>query len=106
MGERHDLRLESRGWDGPGFDAAGWWPVTCRERDNTPLVADPGPPIRVTEEIEPRSIAVTDSGRHIVDFGQNLPGWLRIRIDGPPGAHVRIRHGEVPGNSGTATTTG
>jgi len=104
MGERHDLRLESRGWDGPGFDAAGWWPVTCRERDNTPLVADPGPPIRVTEEIEPRSIAVTDSGRHIVDFGQNLPGWLRIRIDGPPGAHVRIRHGEVLAADGSLYT--
>ena len=24
MGECHDLALEPRGWDAPGFDAAGW----------------------------------------------------------------------------------
>ena len=78
MGERHDLALEPSGWDMPGFGARDWRPVRCRERDATPLVADPGPPIRVTEEIAPRSIATDDHGRHIVDFGQNLTGWLRI----------------------------
>ena len=112
MGERHDLGLEPRGWDTPGFDrvhsgacgADGWRPVRVRERDGTPLVADPGPPIRVTQEIEPRSIAIADNGRHIVDFGQNLPGWLRIKIDGPPGAHIRVRHGEVLAADGSLYT--
>ena len=42
MGERHDLALEPAGWDVPGFDARGWQPVQVRERDGTPLVADPG----------------------------------------------------------------
>ena len=57
MGERHDLRLEPDGWDSAGFDpdpgAAGWRAVRCRDRDGRPLVADPGPPVRVTEEITP-----------------------------------------------------
>jgi len=95
MGERHDLGLEPADWDGPGFDARDWRPVRVRDRDATPLVADPGPPVRVTEETTPRSIATDDHGRHIVDFGQNLTGWLRLRVDGPPGARIRIRHGEV-----------
>jgi alpha-L-rhamnosidase len=95
MGERHDLTREPHGWDAPGFDACNWRPVRVRDRDATPLVADPGPPIRVTQELTPRSIATDDHGRHIVDFGQNLTGWLRIGTDGPPGACVRIRHGEV-----------
>ena len=56
MGERHDLRLEPAGWDAPGFDASGWAGVRCRGRGTAPLVADPGPPVRVTEEITPRSI--------------------------------------------------
>ena len=60
MGERHDLTREPHGWDAPGFDAYGWRPVRVRERDGTPLVADPGPPIRVTEEIAPRSVATDD----------------------------------------------
>ena len=56
MGERHDLTLEPVGWDLPGFaalhsgasGAGDWRPVRVRERDGTPLVADPGPPVRVT----------------------------------------------------------
>ena len=112
MGERHDLTLEPVGWDLPGFTAlhsgasgAGdWRPVRVRERDATPLVADPGPPVRVTAEIAPRCIATDDHGRHIVDFGQNLTGWLRISVDGPPGAHVRIRHGEVLAADGSLYT--
>ena len=112
MGERHDLALEPSGWDMPGFtphsgaSGAGrdWRLVQVRERDATALVADPGPPIRVTEEIAPRSIATDDYGRHIVDFGQNLTGWLRINVDGPPGARVRIRHGEVLAADGSLYT--
>jgi alpha-L-rhamnosidase len=104
MGERHDLPLEPSGWDMPGFGARDWRPVRCRDRDATPLVADPGPPITVTQEITPRSIATDDHGRHIVDFGQNLTGWLRITVDGPSGAHVRIRHGEVLAADGSLYT--
>jgi alpha-L-rhamnosidase len=104
MGERHDRTREPHGWDAPGFDARGWRPVRVRERDGTPLVADPGPPIRVTEEIAPRSVATDDHGRHIVDFGQNLTGWLRIGIDGPPGAHIRVRHGETLAPDGALYT--
>jgi len=104
MGERHDLALEPRGWDAPGFDEAGWLPVHCRERDGRPLVADPGPPVRVIEDIMPRSITTGDDGRHVVDFGQNLTGWLRIGVDGPPGARVRIRHAEALAPNGSLYT--
>ncbi len=104
MGERHDLALEPSGWDRPGFDDSGWRRARRRERDSTPLVADPGPPIRVTEEIAPRSIAAHDQGQHIIDFGQNLTGWLRIRTDAPAGACIRIRHGEVLAADGTLYT--
>jgi alpha-L-rhamnosidase len=112
MGERHDLALEPHGWDLPGFDAlrsgasgAGTWrPVRCRERDGTPLAADPGPPVRATEEIAPSSIATYEHGRHIIDFGQNLTGWLRIRTGGPAGTRIRIRHGEVLAADGSLYT--
>ncbi len=94
MGERHDLAREPHGWDRPGFDAAGWRAVAYRDRDGRPLVADPGPPIRVTEELHPVSVTTDDAGRLIADFGQNMTGWLRVRADGPA-ARVRIRHAEM-----------
>jgi len=104
MGERQDLRLEPHGWDAPGFAAVGWREVSSRPRDGRPLAADPGPPIRVTEEITPRSIAHHADGRSIVDFGQNLTGWLRIAVDGFPGASVRVRHAEVLNPDGSLYT--
>jgi alpha-L-rhamnosidase len=93
MGERHDLTLEPSGWDLPGYADDDWQPVRARGLDGRPLVADPGPPIRVIEDVVPRSIATDDDGRHIVDFGQNLTGWLRLRASA--GARIRIRHGEM-----------
>jgi alpha-L-rhamnosidase len=104
MGERQELALEPRGWDLPGFDAGSWSAVRCRDRDAVPLVADPGPPIRVTQEIAPRSVSVDRAGRHIVDFGQNLPGWLRVQVDAPAGTCIRIRHAEVLDEDGSLYT--
>jgi alpha-L-rhamnosidase len=95
MGEGHDLGLEPHGWDAPGFDDSGWSAVRCRDRDGTPLVADPGPPIRVTQELAPRAITADPDGRTIIDFGQNLAGWVRLTVSGPAGARVSVRHGEV-----------
>ena len=104
MGEKHDLRLEPVGWDEPGYNADGWSAVYRRDRDGRPLVADPGPPIRVTEEISPVTVTRDELGRQIVDFGQNLPGWVRIRIDGSPGETIRVRHGEVLSADGSLYT--
>jgi alpha-L-rhamnosidase len=105
MGERHDARLEPSGWDRPGFTRTDdWRPVATRDRDARPLRADPGPPIRVTQDIAPVAITRDPDGRHIVDFGQNLTGWLRIHADGPPGTRIRIRHGEVLADDGSLYT--
>jgi alpha-L-rhamnosidase len=104
MGEQHDLAREPHGWDQAGFDAAGWAAVRCRERDATALVADPGPPIRVTQEIAAQEITRRPDGALIVDFGQNLTGWLRIAADGPAGACIRVRHAEVLAPDGSLYT--
>ena len=107
MGSRTDLRLEPHGWDTPGFsEADGWPPALIRVhsaaaggpgKSNTAvrLAADPGPPVRVTEEVRPAGISPAADGGWIVDFGQNLPGWVRLRADGPAGTVVRVRHGEA-----------
>ena len=101
MGERHDLRLALPGWDSPdGSDAAacdgtGWRPVLSRALDGRLLAADPGVPVRVTAEVAPVSVTRTADETHLVDFGQNLTGWLQIRASGPAGAAITVRHAEV-----------
>src|SRR6185437_2495672 len=105
MGERHDLRLEPSGWDAPGYDEeAGWHAVGQRPRDGRVLAADPVVPVRVTQEISPVAVTAADGGTLVVDFGQNLTGWLSIRASGPAGATVGVRHAEVLDDGGRLYT--
>ena len=95
MGERTEHDREPEGWDRPGYDASGWRGVSCCELGHALLVADPGPPVRVTEDLPPRRITRGPSGELVVDFGQNLTGWCRLAVDQPAGTDIRVRHGEV-----------
>lgn len=51
--------------------------------------------MRCTEEITPVTITRTGDDRHLLDFGQNLVGRLRVTLDGPAGTGVILRHAEV-----------
>ena len=51
--------------------------------DERVIAADPGVPVRVTQEIEPATVSRTAAGTYLADFGQNLTGWLRVRATGP-----------------------
>jgi alpha-L-rhamnosidase len=60
------------------------------------LVAPDGPPIRVTEVRPAVAISRSPSGKTLVDFGQNLVGWVRLTVrGGRAGDEVVLRHAEV-----------
>ncbi len=103
MGETYDARLEMPGWAEPGFQDADWTPVETLERDHR-LVATVGPPVRRIEEIRPKEILTTPAGETVVDFGQNLVGWVRIKVQGPEGGRVRLHHAEVLDSKGNFYT--
>src|SRR6202044_1663078 len=66
MGELQCSGLHPAGWDDAGFDDCRWHPVVARSRDDTAIVADPGPPVTVNEILPPRLITPTDDGKVIV----------------------------------------
>jgi alpha-L-rhamnosidase len=101
MGESYDARAELPGWDLPGYDDRGWQPVTAEPRDDVLLVADRAEPVRVIAELPPRSIAQRPPDLAIVDLGQNITGWVRLRVRGPAGTTVRLRFGERLNPDGT-----
>ncbi len=96
QGETFDARRTLPGWSAPGFDGSDWAPVEIASLDTSTLVAPSGPPVRRTLTLSPQRVFSSPSGRTLVDFGQNLVGWLRVRLpDGPAGTEVRLRHAEV-----------
>ena len=54
-----------------------------------------GPPARRQEELRPIKIWTSPAGKTLVDFGQNLVGWVRLHVQGPAGTTITLRHAEV-----------
>ena len=104
MGETYDARLEMPGWDAPGFDDGGWSPADVQQWSTVPLVAQYAPPVRQTQELPALAMHRCDDGAYIFDLGQNMAGVMRLKVRGPAGTTVRIRHGEVLDPGGTLHT--
>ncbi len=69
------------------------------------LVAQVGPPVRVTQELTPRRVTQPAPGTYLYDLGQNMVGWARLKVQGPAGTPVRLRFGEMLNPNGTLYTT-
>lgn len=104
MGETYDARLERPGWSAPGHDTTDWAPVQVIQPAPRALIAPPGPPVRAIEEIRPVRILKTPAGETVVDMGQNLVGHVRLRVRGPAGTTVTLRHAEVLDKAGNFYT--
>ncbi len=101
-GERYDARLELAGWDAPGFDDAGWQNAIVLP--GYPLASQMMPPIRVAETLRPKTRTEPEPGVYVFDFGQNFSGWVRLRVRGPRGTEVRLRHAELLDPAGRLNT--
>jgi len=99
-GETYDARLEKDGWRSPGYQDSSWGAVRIAEYPKNNLVAPAGPPVRRIQELRPERILTTPSGETVVDMGQNMVGWIRLKAGGPAGTAVTLRHAEVLSKDG------
>ncbi len=94
-GETYDARLEIPGWSEPGFKLESIKGVVEVPFDASALTAHAGVPVKKVEEIRPKKTIKTPSGQTVVDFGQNIVGWVRLRAKGKAGTRITLKHGEV-----------
>ncbi len=94
MGESYDARRLQSGWDEAGFNDADWLPVIEAEPTDARLVWQRSEPVRITQELKPVSLRKTGPNTWLCDLGQNISGWVRIRLSESAGTRIRIRHGE------------
>ncbi len=91
-GQRTDLRRQIAGQNGSGQATS----VDVLDADLGLLVAPEGPPVRITQVLPAVAVIVSPSGKTLVDFGQNLVGWVRLRVrGGAAGDEITVRHAEV-----------
>jgi alpha-L-rhamnosidase len=94
-GQTIDARLREDTWLAPQAEPDGWTGVHVVEFDPARLTGYLGPAVRRQETIRPERIWTSPAGRTLVDFGQNLVGWVRATVHGEPGSTVTLRHAEV-----------
>lgn len=93
-GEVYDASLELRDWSAPDYDDSGW--------EKALPVPAPGGALRCQlaysgkecETLPVRNISEPRRGIYVVDFGQNMVGWVRATLRGEKGTQIRMRFGE------------
>ena len=51
--------------------------------------------IKKREVLSAKELIITPSGDKVIDFGQNLVGWVQFKSDLPKGSEVKLYHAEV-----------
>jgi alpha-L-rhamnosidase len=100
-GETYDARREKKGWSEAAYqEDASWKTVRVIEKGTEQLVGMSGPMVKKHETFKALKIFKTPQGETVVDFGQNLVGWVMLRAKGPAGTKITLSHTEVLDKAG------
>ncbi len=103
-GETIDARLKKTGWTNPGYDDSKWSGVKVENFPNDNLVTTINEPAKKHETFKPVKIITTPNGEKVIDFGQNLVGWVMLKVRGNEGDTIIIKHAEVLDKEGNFYT--
>lgn len=81
-GETYDSRQEIAGWNEvrEGETDGRWRSVNLVEYSRNVLTAQAGSRVKKMEEVAVRRVFVTPQGDTVLDFGQNLTGWVEVTL--------------------------
>ncbi|GGG51036.1 hypothetical protein GCM10011414_20760 [Croceivirga lutea] len=89
-GDTYDASYEINGWNNVGYEDTTWG----NPKEVTPVVgklsAQQIPPIKKLQELEPQKVFKGADGEWIVDFGQNIAGWVKLNVSEKEGQLIQI----------------
>lgn len=97
MGDIYDAREEPEGWKDASYDASSWENVHISINPyctKDVLIPSRSLPVREIKMIEP-VVAGTPDGNVLLDFGQNLAGYVKMKLHNcKAGQKILLIHGE------------
>ncbi|UOB18099.1 alpha-L-rhamnosidase [Abyssalbus ytuae] len=103
-GETIDARKKTGKWKSAGYNDNQWPSVLTKPYGFGNLVATYNQPVTKHEEIQPVKIITTPDGDTVIDFGQNLVGWVVAEVSGNKGDSLIIDHAEMLDKNGNFYT--
>ncbi len=103
-GETYDARKELTGWSTVGFDDNQWTKASVVELSKKNLIAPQGVVVKAIEEIVPVKLINTPKNETVFDMGQNMVGWVRLKVQGKKGDQITLKFAEVLDKEGNFYT--
>lgn len=94
-GEEYDATKERPGWNRSGFDDAKWLKAEYVQEPGGMYEAQMTPNMRIMTTLKPVSIKLLKPGVYIMDMGQNMAGWVKMKVKGKRGTEVSLRFAET-----------
>ncbi len=99
-GEEYDARKEMPGWTEVGFNDESWIEAEYVQAPEGVFEAQMTEHMKVVETIKPVSIEEIKPETYILDMGQNMVGWVKMKVGGNRGDQVTLRFAEVLDDNG------
>ena len=94
-GEVYDSTAQIANWSCIDCDTSSWQPVEIVAQETDKLTARCNPPIVIKERLKPVELIYTPNDESVLDFGQNMTGWVEFTVHEPKGTRVRLSFGEI-----------
>ena len=94
-GETYDARLELDGFSSAGYNSVDWHGVETIKQGYDKLKPQINEPVRAVQTVRPVECLTTPKGETVIDFGQNLVGWVRFSVTGAAGTTLTLQHAEI-----------
>ena len=71
------------------------FPVKLLDYTKEHIIAQESEPVRITKRFPAKKLIITPKGEKVLDFGQNLAGFVEVKVGGKKGDTVIISHAET-----------
>lgn len=93
-GEVYDANKEMPGWATNSYDDAKWRAADYTSAPGGVLRWQASPNMKIMNTIRPIQVKKQANGKYLVDMGQNMVGWLRIKLKSSKKGTIVLRYGE------------
>ncbi|MGB8194096.1 MAG: family 78 glycoside hydrolase catalytic domain, partial [Chitinophagaceae bacterium] len=93
-GEEYDARKEMQGWTEPGFNDAKWLRPQLVKAPAGRLAAQMSESMKAVDVQTTLNIRQLNKDTFIIDIGQNLAGWIEMKVQGSKAHQVKLRFAE------------
>ena len=94
-GEVWDSRMEIPDWAEFGCNTQGFAQAVTSEAPKAQLTPRLSLPVKVMERIKPVQLIHTTADELVLDFGQEITGWVEFECKEPKNAEILFQYGEI-----------